>query len=1590
MENQKNRNSTEWLKKLAADESLWVPEAYEIMPAVIAHEYYQLHNLAEEGNVYGVILQIKDVYEAIIKYPCVLALSILQYAQTDENKAAYNALMAEVLKLKLSLGAWKGIADELKKNAGKLPPALAEIIQKTVKMFNQDFIDGSGIIQWRNDTIGHGALRVENDSSLKKEIRLMVGKLTEYFGEGGKDIAIGNRYDSIVLKQGSKNLVGRGAAKIEDNEMPFTLEIENRDGKKVQKPDSEGLNYILPFDGRIAFFDTYMQDKEKSKYLDYVDGHLKLELKGFFFDLYQELERKGMTEKAKGFSDKATDDQVEKLINELEKTYNFEKPEYIYLWFNEKIESCAKGCFMLQMARGMGKSALTSFIDGRYNNKAEKKYIKGNVIVRTYHCSRNQLRGVNDFVMNINSMFLEADNLENHIKDVEGIFKTVPLDSPSREAVTEMLNSCAKELGKKIVLVIDGVDEIVNHQLFSLFPRQEALAEGVYVFYTARPEHEVPSKALRAQIETISLSEPAWQILDNNPDHQMVVRQYAKKELKNTYGMADDSKEYLTLADKADYNFLNLRILIPVYSNGGAIDKETAADRIALFSNYLDFVRGKYGDKFFETRLLPLLAVFGIFPGGLVFKTELAVLLEDKVDNPLMLSATLNDLKGVLSVNRSDRGNVYALANEEYVEYIRKTEPYASWIGKFKEECVAEIRAATKAVRTEYDQWILEISAVYRGQGNEQAYPIRMYIKKHFPKVFVLREKMLDLLNFPKTELRFDHDFSEEDWKTIFFFMDLFPFFAYQGFRMDAGKLIEEGKQRPWSKELIADGAKMDLSFAEDFWSLSACMGYTEQEYIRSLNVIYAYSKKLVTYMLASIKEDSIGDFGESLFYISLRLIKTYFWSWDRYTEVFMQYGIMLLARNPIHDACKMLLTIIHAFKGVNFYKILGIYMEKIVEEDKVLTLIECEKYLMCNEKFIKLIPNFDEWDINVEESEIIWDGDNINWDESNIKWQKSDLNSEGRKKYVAWKNNLLINYKIQSGADFASIKADYDALIEVGGEPHYIESEKNGRDERFFADAVQALRENDEWKYLKTKLAEISYSPSPAQLCKELNVKTPVAMDRLVEFCADKSREWKEYYEKAIEDELPVEYVPHNQIGPILAYMVVAYPDKSFRPEEGRYSIEFLDWVRKSPELVEVIGSFPKIKMEDEEIVRWYEELDSVNKYKIDLLFKYREGTERQIVALLEWLAEMNVLNTKVYQRIYFHEFRACYHFLLSHDRERLYKMLDKNKLWTKIWEHYMGAPRDSSEVSSALDFSTKCIVFSARFAHENPSKASDRKSAKTGDEQAVRLAKRYIEHYDDAPDWFAWIACHQLLRKIGQPAANAYSVFQNMSDLWDGQIKKLDADVHTDVVTPFNAARESCYTCIVGALALNEINRVPFFVKRLRQMIDKVGELEKDKYLDRGIKDLLKDEVIFIKKGLELVHIIYSYLVGNEDANNTAEEMRKAVNIASSYGILFIDVSGAMGLAILALFLGLCKTLLPKDEFDEMLREKPVELKPVKLPAELKEDILGGASEENVVMPDSNAQALQKQLQNAMQTYPFSFHDGVFWYDYDCSIKE
>ena len=92
-----------WLKELGCNEQLWAKEL-EDLPSMIKYSYTQLNSLTKEGQVYGVMLQCKDLYETLYKIPIIMTLIIIDSDAKYKEGSAYTDILKASSSSPMSMG----------------------------------------------------------------------------------------------------------------------------------------------------------------------------------------------------------------------------------------------------------------------------------------------------------------------------------------------------------------------------------------------------------------------------------------------------------------------------------------------------------------------------------------------------------------------------------------------------------------------------------------------------------------------------------------------------------------------------------------------------------------------------------------------------------------------------------------------------------------------------------------------------------------------------------------------------------------------------------------------------------------------------------------------------------------------------------------------------------------------------------------------------------------------------------------------------------------------------------------------------------------------------------------------------------------------------------------------------------------------------------------------------------------------------------------------------------------------------------------------------------------------------------------------
>ena len=629
---------SEWLTKLSQDESLWIADV-ESFPEPIVYNYKRLHEMAEAGNVYGCLLQIRDIYEMVMKIPVITSLiyfdNMFLGDLIKEHKISEKLILSP-----LAIGGWYELAlTILKADKRKhllLPTSLKKILEKTKDLYNKR-VSGeySSVANWRNETIGHGMLRLEDNASYKAEFKNLFANLRQYMAE------VSEYYESIEYK-------------VNDDEVTIFIDEQ---AVKVEK-------YIL----KGFFLDSFYFRKKNVKYVDYFHGEYETGTLEPFQAYIDELSDRLAEKSVRTDYVRKSEDDLYKCLNKPDK---YIIPTDLKDRINDFMETHDKGVLTICMERGMGKTAFANSIAGFYELDGEG--LIDDAIVHTYCLSATDMRGTSDFFGNLNFSYANAgdDALRSSGKELPTISIK---DKNPKKAMADFLSAYSEIYRdeydiERLVLVIDGIDEL-NDETEGLYDwmigkdADELLSDGVYIIYTTRfPDEGNVTRKDSIRIQGImENSDEVIEIHRDSPENIQVLKEYLNRNKggkKKAPGISEEEAE--SLIKKADYRFLYLKIFAEVgdVTSGDLSGKD-------VIREYLDRIFKNY-----DTTSRQL---------AVDFLTALAVyedlLLDDYFDFISVDDLTyrfigvLNDLSPLLSVYGVSDGRSYRFANVEYAQYI--------------------------------------------------------------------------------------------------------------------------------------------------------------------------------------------------------------------------------------------------------------------------------------------------------------------------------------------------------------------------------------------------------------------------------------------------------------------------------------------------------------------------------------------------------------------------------------------------------------------------------------------------------------------------------------------------------------------------------------------------------------------------------------------------------------------------------------------------------------------------------------------------------------------------------------------------------
>ncbi|OUD13060.1 hypothetical protein [Thioflexithrix psekupsensis] len=501
-----------------AQNAAWLDTVINDYPAPIAHEYYRLKTVLEEGLLVTAVLQLKDVVEVLIKFPAVVMAQWLLTHQDDETLK--QKTWAILLGKKLSLGDWQRIADELAKELVRCEALeIASLAQWFRQLPNNSQVKAGrettlqkllkDLIQWRNETVGHGALRLHVEDYFP-ELKNHIIHLNDALKNLPTIWQTAQLYSfTSEILHGAACLQTRHADQDDHPHQDETLDLfwQLATGEKLllspllalRRCTVCGKQDVFFFDGRDG-----KENKYKLAFLDYFAGHKMMRAGHYAPELAHALREippdllPHDTEEIGGDFIKTA---LDKLLKEKSLDAEYLSPTYLRQPLAEFITQHSRGIFYLHAPAHVGKSL---FVQGLAVEAGLDEPLLDNLLVVTFHLRREYRYHLNFFIDYLGQNFRNTVNVQagsQPLPEFDRSAKNLP------QAFVEWIGKWLAVYRQvyqlphaKLLLCVDGLDEftfVESPHIFDVLPLAALLGENCYVLLTSRPTNECAPKIRR-------------------------------------------------------------------------------------------------------------------------------------------------------------------------------------------------------------------------------------------------------------------------------------------------------------------------------------------------------------------------------------------------------------------------------------------------------------------------------------------------------------------------------------------------------------------------------------------------------------------------------------------------------------------------------------------------------------------------------------------------------------------------------------------------------------------------------------------------------------------------------------------------------------------------------------------------------------------------------------------------------------------------------------------------------------------------------------------------------------------------------------
>ncbi len=439
------------MEHLVQKKELWYCDGQDTFPPLFYQLYSKLQQFASQKDLYGFFLQLRDIFEFLIRWYDLTGFALAAYIQDmDTVSALCDPEHA------YSFGDWVQIPpSKLKRSPSIGSTSLGKLLEVLNRHYNK-----AKIVSWRNESIGHGAIQPGTSQDFLDTLEGKLSDLTQCL--------------STVAPM-AKNIIyhdtpGTAYSCSIDNGPPFPL---------------EPFIYRVKDDYRVL--DSLHRGNNSGKVLSYQTGKRTSIDMSFLHELSSRYYGTVPITVEGSFNDTVFSGKLDAVLQHFHASNRYWKQTHYFAWLFDCLSKYSHGVFLLRSESGTGKSVFTDQLDG----SGKQALFSQGFICRAYHFSRMSVRPSSEFPFALGDLFRRVSECED---ELHGQLPALTYQLPPEQrgsAMTAFLQAFQALYKRtyghsKMLLILDGIDHLApeDTHLLNFIPNSDSLTGGLYILVT--------------------------------------------------------------------------------------------------------------------------------------------------------------------------------------------------------------------------------------------------------------------------------------------------------------------------------------------------------------------------------------------------------------------------------------------------------------------------------------------------------------------------------------------------------------------------------------------------------------------------------------------------------------------------------------------------------------------------------------------------------------------------------------------------------------------------------------------------------------------------------------------------------------------------------------------------------------------------------------------------------------------------------------------------------------------------------------------------------------------------------------------------